>query len=63
MGCILSATISGGTTPVAANIGGTGAPITLDPIKLDVGLRFQPDMTIEFKLFGFIPIFSIRVGP
>lgn len=46
---------------VTANVGGTGAPIRLDPIKLDVGqLRLKPDLEIKFRLFG-IPIFSIRI--
>ncbi len=86
----LDATISGGTTPVRANVdanvnavvsgpdgkpidakvvasatvtanlGGTNTPIKLDPIKLDVGLR---DTTITFKLFGLIPILTIKVRP
>ena len=44
---------------VTANVGGSGAPIKLDLIKLDFGqLRLTPNIKIRFLLFGFIPLFT-----
>ena len=62
--------LGGGTKPIVASVGGSGTPIEiglvnldLKPITVNLGkVRVRQENVFTFKLFGFIPLFSVRTG-